>query len=250
MPETQRFRLKTVLHAWLIMVGLGTALFAQVPVESVEKKVDKADKIGKLEKGSSFRTAESQSRYSYVFENERFTTPLVEVEFDAGGHGKFHFKKKDGREVTNDLAISGALVAQVKSLFEEVGFLGSTEDYQHKKDFSHLGKVTIRYSDGGREREASFNYTDNPAMNRLVDIFRNIATQENRVFEIQTMRENDPLSMPAQMRMLESELRSKQIADPRQLITLLEEIRLDEGLPLIARNHAERLIKSIGKTKS
>jgi hypothetical protein len=212
-----------------------------VPVEKVEQ--------AGLEKASSFRAAGNQSRYRYVFENERFTTPLVEVEFDGSGHGRFHFKKKDGRDVTNDLAISDSLVSQVKSLFDEIDFLGSSEVYQHKKDFSHLGKVTIRYSDGGREREASFNYTDNPSMSRLVDIFRNIATQENRVFELQTMRENDPLSMPAQMRMLESELKSKQIADPRQLVSLLEEIRQDEGLPLIARNHAERLIKSIGKSK-
>jgi hypothetical protein len=248
MSETGRFRLQAVLQVIFLVVGLGTVIFAQVPVEKVEK-ADKGEKM-RLEKGSSFRADENQSRYSYVFENERFTTPLVEVEFDASGRGRFHFRKKDGRDVTNDLAVSGTLVSQVKSLFEEINFLGSSEDYQHKKDFSHLGKVTLRYSDGGREREASFNYTDNPSMSRLVDIFRNIATQENRVFEIQTMRENDPLSMPAQMRMLESELKSKQIADPHQLVSLLEEIRQDEGLPLIARNHAERLIKSIGKSKS
>ena len=56
--------------------------------------------------------------------------------------------------------------------------------------------------------------------------------------------------MPAQMRMLESELKSKQIADPNQLVSLLEQLKTDESIPLIARNHADRLIKSIAKTKS
>ena len=87
-------------------------------------------------------------------------------------------------------------------------------------------------------------------MNRLVDLFRNIATQENRVFEIEVTRENDPISMPAQMRMLESELKSRQIADPHQLVSLLEQLKIDEAIPLIARNHADRLLKSIAKAKS
>jgi hypothetical protein len=189
------------------------------------------------------------TRYRYLFENERFTTPLQEVEFGSDGRGSFRFKRKDREEIVNPLAVSPLLVAQVSALFDELNFLDSQEDYQFKKDFSHLGRVTINQARGGRDRTVSFNYTSNPLMNRLLEIFRNLATQETRVFDIETIRSTDPISMPAQLRQLESELRSKRLAEPHRLLPLLTELRTDESLPLIARNHAERLIQAIKKEK-
>ena len=151
--------------------------------------------------------------------------------------------------MVNELSVSPALVSQIQSLFDELNFLQSSEDYQYKKDFSHLGKITIKLTRPGGERTATFNYTTNQTLNRLVDIFRNIATQETRVLELQAIRESDPISTPAQLRLLEVELRAKQIAEPERLAPLLEQIKVDESVPLIARNHADRLLKLINKRK-
>ena len=188
-------------------------------------------------------------RYHYLFENDRFTTPLQEVEFDGNGRGKFRFIRKGGEEIVNKLEISATLLSQVQNIFDSLNFIDGNEEYQHKKDFSHLGKMTITMVRNGRERSTSFNYTDNQSMSRLVEIFRNIAIQETRVFEIETVRSTDPISTPAQMRMLENELRSKHIADPQRIVPLLTEIKTDESVPLIARNHAERLLQMIKKEK-
>jgi hypothetical protein len=188
-------------------------------------------------------------RYHYLFENERFTTPLQEVEFDGSGRGKFRFIRKGGEEIVNKLEISSSLLSQVQAIFDSLNFINGKEEYQHKKDFSHLGKMTITMARNGRERTASFNYTDNQSMSTLVEIFRNITIQETRVFEIETVRSTDPISTPAQMRLLENELKSKHIADPQRLVPLLSEIKLDESVPLIARNHAERLLQMIKKGK-
>jgi hypothetical protein len=195
------------------------------------------------------REDDAGARYRYLFENDRFTTPRMEIEFDASGKGHFRFTRKGEPEIDNQLTVSSSLVARVQGLFSGINFLGSDEDYQFKKDFSHLGQISITAAQGGRERTATFNYTTNESMNQLVDIFRGIATQETRVFEIETVRTNDPISTPAQLRLLESELRSKRIAEPKSLVRLLGEIRQDESVPLIARNHAERLIQLINKGK-
>lgn len=189
------------------------------------------------------------THFQYIFDNERFTIPHIEVEFDGTGTGQYLFKKKDADEIINKLTISASLLGQIRALLTEVNFLGSTEEYQHKKDFSHLGTMTIRYAHQGKERTVKFNYTDNAAMARLAELFRGIATQEMRVFEIENTRQTDPISTPAQMRVLESELRGKHLADPPKLIPLLKDIIQDEGIPLIARNHAERLIQMIQKAK-
>lgn len=188
-------------------------------------------------------------RYRYLFENERFTTPVQELEFDGAGQGKFRFQRKGNDEIVNDLSVSSAVLTQIQSLLDELNFLASNEEYQHKKDFSHLGTMTITYARGGRERTVKFNYTDNPSLNKLAEIFRNLATQETRVFELEVVRATDSLSTPAQLRFLESEMRGKRIADPQRFVPILEELKLDESIPLIARNHAERLLQMIKKGK-
>jgi hypothetical protein len=189
------------------------------------------------------------AHYRYLFENPRFTTPVQELEFDGFGRGSFRFKRKDSDEIVNKLAVSSEVITQIQLLFDDMNFLESSEDYQHKKDFSHLGNMTITYSRDGKERTVKFNYTDNQNMSRLSDIFRNLVTQETRIFELETVITNDPISAPAQLRMLESELKSKRVADPHRFDPILKNIKLDEGVPLIARNHAERLLALISKGK-
>lgn len=189
------------------------------------------------------------THFRYLFENERFTTPLQELEFNERGQGTFRFKRKDSDEIINKLAVSTSLLSQIQSLFDQLNFLSSNEDYQHKKDFSHLGTVTLSLAQSGKERTVKFNYTTNQAMSQLREIFQNLASQETRIFELETIRANDPISTPAQLRILESELKSKHVADPERFVPVLQELKLDESIPLIARNHAERLLQMIKKGK-
>ena len=60
---------------------------------------------------------------------------------------------------------------------------------------------------------------------------------------------SDSISTPGQLRLLEGEFKSGYIADPQRFVPLLNELRLDEAIPLIARNHAERLLQMIKKGK-
>ena len=49
------------------------------------------------------------------------------------------------------------------------------------------------------------------------------------------------------MEAMESLLKRDALSDPRQLLKLLQDLSTDEHVPLIARNHALRLIKKIEK---
>jgi hypothetical protein len=195
------------------------------------------------------RSVTAGAHYRYLFENPRFTTPVQELDFDGAGQGKFRFKRKDSDEIVNKLSVSSEVLSQIQLLLDDMNFLASSEDYQHKKDFSHLGNMTITHSRGGKERTIRFNYTDNQSLTRLSEIFRGIITQETRIFELEAVLANDPISTPAQLRMLESELKSKHIADPHRFDPILKNLKSDESVPLIARNHADRLLKMIGKEK-
>jgi hypothetical protein len=226
-----------------LALSIAVSLFAFAATALSQTTIE----IGQSRNGGERGAAPVQ--YHYLFENQRFTVPIQEMEFDGDGQGKFRFKRKDGEEIVNQLSVSPAILSQIQSLFDELNFLASTENYQHKKDFSHLGTTTITYTRNGQGRTISFNYTDSSGMNRLNEIFRNLITQETRVFELETVWANDPISTPAQLRLLESEMKSKRIADPQRFVPMLKNLRLDEGVPLIARNHADRLLQAIRKGK-
>ena len=80
-----------------------------------------------------------------------------------------------------------------------------------------------------------------------MDEYRRAADQAILVFEISVARESQPLNGPKLMEQIESMLNRKSLSDPQQLVPLLQDISNDEHLPLIARNHALRLIKQIEK---
>jgi hypothetical protein len=100
---------------------------------------------------------------------------------------------------------------------------------------------------GERKRVAEFNWTNNSDASKLVTEYRKAADQAILVFDISIARENQPLNAPKLMELFESLLKRDGLSDPRQLLKLLKDMSTDEHIPLIARNHALRLIKQIEK---
>ncbi len=56
-----------------------------------------------------------------------------------------------------------------------------------------------------------------------------------------------PLNAPQLMKQMDMLLARGDLSDPQQLVPLLKELRTDEHIPLIARNHADRILKKIEK---
>ncbi|HEY7547322.1 MAG TPA: hypothetical protein VID27_20675, partial [Blastocatellia bacterium] len=169
---------------------------------------------------------------------------------DSSGKGKLRFKRNESDEIIDlEFTLMPATVARIRQLYSETGFLTSTEDYQSKKDFSHLGWITLAAHQGERSREARFNYTTNLQIDELAMIFRAIATQQIQMFDIDTVQQYQPLDLARQLDALENELRLEHIAEPESLLPALREIASNDTVLLTARNKASRIIADIGKKK-
>jgi hypothetical protein len=100
---------------------------------------------------------------------------------------------------------------------------------------------------GERKRVAEFNWTNNSDAETLITEYRKAADQAIWIFDVSIGRQNQPLNLPKLMEALESLINRNGISDPQQLLPLLKDLSGDERVPLIARNHALRLIKKIEK---
>ena len=187
--------------------------------------------------------------YLYEFVRPGFLYGHIWIEHDDKGRGTISFLKEGYDEkITDPLALSTATVSKIEELVAQLDFLGSTEEYQFEKDFSHLGNVIFTHRRNGKERTVKYNWTTNKYAKDLMDEYRRIGNEYTWLFEFGVARENQPLRTPAMMDHLDGFLRRKEISHPPHLLPFLTQVASDEKLPLIARNHASRLIDQIEKS--
>lgn len=189
-----------------------------------------------------------QTRYSYEFKQPEFLIAHIVIEHDAAGHGKISFARK-GEETPIDepVELSATALTRILGLWTDLRFLDSNENYQAPKNFAHLGTYWIGMDDGKRKRRAEFNWSNNKSAWGLATEYRRVADQAILIFNLNLARELQPLNAPQLLNEMEILLTRNELSDPKQLVPLLTELRTDEHIPLIARNHADRLLKKIGK---
>jgi len=190
----------------------------------------------------------SSARFGYEFTQPQFYVRHIVIEHDASGRGKITFERLNEEvPIVEDLEISAAAMGRIAPLWQALRFLDSNTNYQSERQFPHLGTMKLTMVDGERKRTAEFNWSNVAEAAELTKEYRRIADQASFVFDISVARENQPLNAPKLMESLESLLKRNGLSDPHQLAPLLKEISGDERVPLIARNHALRLLAKINK---
>ncbi len=227
---------------WCLLIISSIDNFAQ------EKKNSRPtdDNLSKVEKIKADKPV-----YFYEFAKDEFLVRQILIEHDENGIGKITFLKKNfDEEINEPLEISAVTLEKLKTFWTEINFLESDENYQSTiRDYGHLGTIKLRMEKDAKKRAAEFNWTENLTAKALADEYRKISNQFVWMFDINVARQNQPLESPRIMRGLDSYLKRNAISDPVQMLPFLRELSGDERMPLIARNHAERLAKQIEKDK-
>jgi hypothetical protein len=186
--------------------------------------------------------------YFYEFAQPNFLVRKVAIEHDENGKGRISFLKGSFPDlITDPIEISPAAMDRLRAAFGALNFLDSTDNYQYEKDYSHLGVVKITMRKSGRERTSEFNWTENKEAKALSDEYRRLSNQYIWMFDITLARENQPLQAPALLDELDSLVRRNEVSDGEQMTVFLKKLSQDERIPLIARNHATKIITAIEK---
>lgn len=186
--------------------------------------------------------------YFYEFTQPDFPVSKIDIQHDDSGYGTITFVKfRSDEAITDPIHLTAPVLERINKAIGELNFLDSTENYQYEKDYSHLGNVKFRLKKNGRERSTAFNWTVNKNAKAIADEYRKIGNQYIWMFDLSVARENQPLETPRLMDSLDSLIQRKEIADVKQMAEFLKTLVNDERLPLIARNHAARLVKQAEK---
>lgn len=184
----------------------------------------------------------------YEFSQPDFTINRIAIRHDDKGRGDISFSKNGSDEtITDPIQLSAVTLERIAATLTELDFLNSTESYQYEKDYSHLGNIKFTLKSGERSRTTTYNWTENKAAKTLMDEYRRIGQQYVWMFDIGVARANQPLEAPKLMDTLDGYFRRGEISDPEQMIPFLRDLSDDERIPLMARNHAAKLVKQIEK---
>jgi hypothetical protein len=193
-------------------------------------------------------TSNPNTHYRWEFAQPQFVVKHIVIEHDALGRGKVSFDRKAEVEtIVESIELSQSVIERLEKLWRALNFIDSKESYQASKNFAHLGTYKLGMNDGAHERITEFNWSDNSDAWNLAQEYRRVADQAILLFDINIARENQPLNTPGLLTQMESMYTRNALSDPKQLVPLLKELRTDEHIPLIARNHADRLLKKFEK---
>ncbi len=241
----KKYYLTKVLSAALVM--LSAAIFTSAQENTATKQNSRPDRSA-TPSAATTPTSGAPVKYTYEFTQPKFYVKHIVLEHDGAGHGKITFERlNEDVPVEESLEVSPTALARITGYWSALKFLDSEANYQTSQDFSHLGTMRIGMEQGERKRVAEFNWTHDDNAAALINEYRRLADQVILVFDISLARENQPLNAPKLMEVMESLLKRNGLSDPKQLLPLLKDLSTDEHVPLIARNHALRLIKQIQK---
>jgi hypothetical protein len=186
--------------------------------------------------------------YFYEFTHPYYLVRKLTIEHDENGKGRISFMKGGYTEpITDPIEVSPAAMKRLQAAFTALNFLDSNENYQYEKGMPHLGVIKITMRKDGRERASEFNWTENKNARAITDEYRKLGNQYIWMFEVNLARENQPLQAPGLMDELDSLVSRKDVSDPEQMVPFLRKLTVDERVPLIARNHATKIIAAIEK---
>lgn len=190
----------------------------------------------------------SSLTHFYEFTQPDFAIKSIKIQHDDSGKGNISFIKSGSDEaITDPIQLSDTTIEKIGSILTELDFINSNQNYQHERDFSHLGNAKFTLNTTVRSRTAQFNYTEVKPAKALIDEYRKIGNQYIWMFDMTVARENQPLDTPRLMTAFDGYLRRGDISDPPHMVSFLTSLVNDERIPLIARNNAEKIIKQIEK---
>ncbi|PYS48313.1 MAG: hypothetical protein DMF68_13545 [Acidobacteria bacterium] len=240
---------KSFLHLTIAaLVILGAAIYAAGQTSGNAVKQNKREQATKAAMPDAKSAPAEDVVYSYEFSQPQFTIGHIIIEHDAQGRGHISFERQGETEpITDPLELSDSARTRILGLWDALHFLDSDANYQSEKQFPHLGTMKLKMRRGTRERTAEFNWTNDANAKALADEYRRAANQAIFIFDISVARENEPLNSPKLLDTLDLYLARNELSDPHQLIPLIRDLSTDERLPLMARNHAGRILKKLEK---
>jgi hypothetical protein len=184
----------------------------------------------------------------YVSEDRGLTTPqeksvpvesngerVVQAE-DAASQDAFH----------KQFQASEALRQKIFGLAERANYFSGQFDFT-KHAVAQTGSKTLSYEDSAHRSSTTYNYSEDPSIQELTEIFQGISQTIEGGRKLEFDRRFDKLSLDQDLKGLEDLSNEGHLLEVQAIAPLLQRIAADRTVMHIAQQRAERILRKAGQ---
>jgi len=155
---------------------------------------------------------------------------------DASAQDAFH----------KEFTASDALRQKVFALAERTKFFDGQFDFT-KHAIAQTGRKTLNYDDADRHTSTTYNYSEDPSIEELTDIFQGISTTIEGGRRLEFDRRFEKLSLDADLKNLEDLSSDGRLQEVQVIAPILQRLAADNTILHIAQQRAERILRKAGQ---
>jgi len=154
---------------------------------------------------------------------------------DAASQDRFtkHFKATD------------PLRQKIFDLAEQVKFFDGEFDFT-AHPIAQTGSKTLGYQDASRHTSTTYNYSENPAIQSLTEIFQGISLTIESGRKLEFDRRFDRLSLDQDLKALDDLSKDGHLYEVQAIAPLLQRLAVDRTVLHIAQQSAQRILTRAG----
>jgi hypothetical protein len=184
----------------------------------------------------------AQVTYTKVLEGS--TPEYLSITVNASGEALYDGRKLDDPPAPRPLKLTEPTTRRIFQLAAALGYFDSVDLESHKK-VANLGRKSFTYEAGGKRHQAEFNYTMRRDAQELTDVFERIASVAQHIATLEYSIKYDHLSLPKQLRQIQSDLDRHALADPELMAPMLEKIVRNPRFLHLAQSRAQDILQRL-----
>jgi hypothetical protein len=155
--------------------------------------------------------------------------------------GKLTPQSDPGDPFTEDFTMSADTCKRIFELAAKAKYFEGQVDSGNKK-LASTGVKVLKYSEGSRKTEATYNYSPNPAVQQLTAIFQNISSTLEFGRRLEFYHHHQKLALEEELKRMEEMAKSKSLDEIQALAPILQSIIADHSVLNVTRARAQRLL--------
>ena len=142
-----------------------------------------------------------------------------------------------------DFTISAETRSKILALAARAGYFQKDVD-THRKNLAFTGKKTLRFTDAARTGEATYNYSENSAVQELTSLFQDLSTTLEFGHRLDYDHRYQKLALDEELKRMQEMSQSNMLTEVTAIQPILEKIVADQSVINVARARAQRLLAS------
>ena len=178
--------------------------------------------------------------------------PWQSYSIEVQANGKTHFKGilnssqgANADPVEQDFVMSDSNRQEIFDLARKLNYFQGDFD-SHLKHIAQTGAKTLVYKSAEVQGSSTYNYSQNPNVERLTQLFLGLATTLDYGRKLAWQYRYDKLGLDQELRDLEELQARHQVEELNVIEPILRQIANDSNIMHISRQSAQHLLKTIG----